>query len=191
MAGIDDRGRVIKRDQIPQSLRPGEKRVCTGCHLHSREGRPYETSIACRLPPIELMTSQPVPTYEQNIKPIFEARCQSCHDKDYVPLMDYDQLVWDFFQESLPEEQRIQVLNSDNPRKRFGLQRPYTSKYVNTMFARESLLCWKAANDRPDGCSDSTYDDDIDFGANHPTSLTDAELNTIAAWLDSGASRAP
>lgn len=191
MAGIDAQGRVIKRDQIPQSLRPGEKRVCTGCHLHSTEGRPYETSIAYRLPSLELLISRPVPTYEQDIKPIFEARCQSCHGKDYVPLMDYDLLVWDFFQEALPEEQRVQVLNSTNPRRRWGLQRPYTSKFVNNMFARESLLYWKAANERTDGRSDSTYDDDIDFGADHPTSLTDAELNTIAAWLDSGATEAP
>lgn len=187
MAGIDDRGRVIMRDQIPQSLRRGEKRVCTGCHLHSREGRPYEQSMASRMPPLELLTTQPVPTYEKDIKPIFEARCQSCHN----PLIDYDSLVWDFFQETLAEEERIQVSNSQNSRLRYGLQRPYTSKFVNTMFARESLLYWKAANQRTDGRSDRTYDDDIDFGADHPTSITEEELATIAAWLDSGATSVP
>lgn len=191
MAGIDKSGRVIKRDQVTQSLRPGEKRVCTGCHLHSKQGRPYESSVAYRLPPIELMTSRAVPTYETDVKPIFEARCQSCHEKDFVPLMNYDQLVWDYFQESLPEKKRIKVSNSSNARYRYGLQRPYTSKYVNTMFARESLLYWKAANERTDGRKDNTYKDDIDFGADHPTNLTEAELETIAAWLDSGATEAP
>ena len=59
------------------------------------------------------------------------------------------------------------------------------------MFARESLLYWKAANQRTDGRSDSTYDDDIDFGADHPTGVTEEELAIIAAWLDSGATSVP
>lgn len=189
MAGIDERGRVIKRDQVPQSLRPGEKRICTGCHLHSQEGRPYRNSMASWVMPDELLSSRPVPTYEEDIKPILQARCQSCHRNDYVPLMDYEKLVWDHFQESLPEDKRIQVSDSEEPRRRYGLQRPYSSKYVNTMFARESLLYWKAANERSDGRSDSTYDDDIDFGPDHPTNITNKELEILAAWLDSGATR--
>lgn len=191
MAGIDELGRVIKRDQVPQSLRPGEERTCTGCHQHSREGRTYEESMASQLPPLELLMSRPVPNYEADIKPILKARCQSCHSNDYVPLMDYDQLVWDFFQQALPEEKRVQVRQSDNVRRAYGLQRPYTSKFVNNMFARESLLYWKAANERTDGRTDNTYDDDIDFGLDHPTSITGEELNILAEWLDSGATHLP
>ena len=187
MAGIDDRGRVIKRDQIPQSLRPGEKRVCTGCHLHSQEGRPYQESMASRMPAIPLLNPIPAPTYEDDIKPILEARCQSCHN----PLPDYHTLVWDFAQEGLAEQERLQLSNSENPRRRYGLHRPYTSKYVNNMFARESLLYWKAANERTDGRTDSTYDNDIDFGADHPTGMTEEELEILAHWLDSGATSVP
>lgn len=47
MAGVTEDGEVIMRDQVPQSLRPGEVRTCVGCHLHSgREGRPFEQSMA-------------------------------------------------------------------------------------------------------------------------------------------------
>lgn len=186
MAGVDSKGRVIKRDQVPQSLRPGEKRVCTGCHLHSRKGKPYERSMAFSAPPYALLESRRVPTYKRDIIPIFERRCQTCHVGD-LPLMDYHALVWDRFQESVPEGKRVQVSNSERERRRWGLQRPYTSKYVNSMFARESLLYWKAANMRTDGRSDETYPDDIDFGANHPVDITAAELRTLADWLDSGA----
>jgi hypothetical protein len=101
--------------------------------------------------------------------------------------MDYDNLVWDFFQRAIPESQRVQVSNSERDSRRYGLQRPYTSKFVNSMFARESLLYWKAANERTDGRTDSTFEDDIDFGPYHPTSITDEELETLAEWLDSGA----
>ncbi|WP_170150146.1 PD40 domain-containing protein [Parahaliea mediterranea] len=186
MAGIDAEGRVIKRDQVPQSLRPGEKRVCGGCHLHSRKGRPYEDSLAFRAEPLPLMNATAVPVYERDIKPIFARRCLTCHVSD-VPLMDYDSLVWDQFQKTVAPERRLQVSESDNEKRRFGLQRPYTSKYVNSMFARESLLYWKAANRRTDGRSDATYRDDIDFGPSHPTQITDEELRILAEWIDSGA----
>ena len=188
MAGVDAAGRVIKRDQVPQSLRLGEKRVCTGCHQHSSPGRAYEVSMAFRAEPVRLMEVKPVPSYEKNIKPIFERRCLSCHVDD-VPLMDYDKLVWDFFQESVLPERRVQVSETTDPRRRYGLHRPYTSKYVNNMFARESLLYWKAANQRTDGRTDATFADDIDFGPNHPVGITSAELRSLAEWLDAGAPR--
>jgi len=188
MAGVDKDGRLIKRDQVPQSLRPGEKRVCTGCHLHSKVGRPYEQSMAFTANAVPLLTTTPVPSYERDIRPVFEARCSSCHKSD-LPLMDYEKLVWDYFQQSVPVEKRIQVSNADKEKRRYGLQRPYTSKYVNSMYARESLLYWKAANRRTDGRSDGTYPNDIDFGPDHPTDITGVELKAIGDWLDSGAAR--
>ena len=188
MAGVDADGRVIKRDQVPQSLRPGEKRVCTGCHQHSSPGRAYEASIAFAAKPVQLLSTHRVPTFEDDIRPIFERRCLSCHVDD-VPLMDYDKLVWDFVQESVLPERRVQVRETTDKRRQYGLQRPYTSKYVNTMFARESLLYWKAANRRLDGRTDATYANDIDFGPNHPVNISPPELRSLAAWLDSGAPR--
>tara|TARA_R110001592_G_scaffold246427_1_gene508246 strand:+ start:72636 stop:75023 length:2388 start_codon:yes stop_codon:yes gene_type:complete len=186
MAGIDTQGLIIKRDQVPQSLRPGEKRVCTGCHLHSKAGRSYEKSKAFTALPISLSEPSPVPSYEKDIKPIFIRHCVACHTGD-VPLMDYSKLVWDYAQEFVPDDRKLKVRESKNPRRRYGLQRPYSSRYVNTMFARESLLYWKAANQRMDGRADETYPNDIDFGANHPSGISATELKVLGNWLDSGA----
>ena len=133
-----------------------------------------------------------MPTYDADIKPILQARCASCHatGAEALPLFDYDNLVWDFFQKSVPEGKRVQT-GADNAghNKKYGLQRPYTSKYVHTQFARESLLYWKAANQRTDGRTDATYTDDIDFGPDHKTDMTSDELKALAAWLDSGATK--
>lgn len=189
MAGVDSAGRVVKRDQLPQSLRPGELRVCEGCHLHGSKGRPWADSLAYKAEPYLLPMSRPVPTYEADIKPILQARCASCHADD-VPLFDYDDLVWDYFQATVPEGKKVQTgKDTDGPNRKYGLQRPYSSKYVHTQFAREGLLYWKAANARTDGRTDDQYRDDIDFGADHPTDMTDSELTELAAWLDSGATK--
>jgi hypothetical protein len=188
MAGVDSDGRIIKRDQVPQSLRQGEKRVCMGCHLHAKEGRPYEQSMAFSAPAFDLTKAMPVPTYTKDIKPIFEAKCTSCHAVGGdVPLYDYDDLALDYAQKSLPEHLKVQMTSSTNLTRKYGLQRPMMSKYVNNMYARESLLYWKAANDRTDGRTDDQYDDDIDFGADHPVDLTPSEVDLIGDWLDSGA----
>lgn len=188
MGAVDAEGRVVKRDQVPQSLRWSEMRTCTGCHLHSRPGRPFKDSLAMSAKPVPLLTPRPVPRFASDIRPIFRKHCSSCHKND-VPLLKYNDLVWDFAQQKVPETMRVQMREAEKPRKRYGLQRPYTSKYVNSQFARESLLYWKSANRRTDGRTDDTYPDDIDFGEDHPTTLSKQELALIALWLDSGAQK--
>lgn len=59
--------------------------------------------------------------------------------------------------------------------------------YVNSAFAVESLFLWKAVNKRLDGRTDTTHTTDIDFGPNHPTSITEDEARLLRDWLDSGA----
>jgi hypothetical protein len=129
-----------------------------------------------------------VPSYEKDIKPIFKALSSSCQTND-VPVMDYEKLVWDYFQTHVPDDKKVKVSVTGNSKRMHGLHRPYTSKYVNNMFARESLLYWKAANQRTDGRTDDTYNNDIDFGADHPTGITPTELKVIGDWLGSGATQ--
>jgi len=39
MQGIDCDGRTLNTDQTWQHLRPGEKKTCGGCHVHSKPSR--------------------------------------------------------------------------------------------------------------------------------------------------------
>jgi hypothetical protein len=188
LAGVDSDGLIIKRDQIPQSLRPGEKRTCGGCHLHGEEGRAYSDSLAFTADPFPLLLPTPVPSFEADIKPMLATHCGSCHTAD-LPIDDYAKLAWDVSQVHVKPEWQVQMSTSTRKGWKYGLQRPYISKYINSMFARESLLYWKAANERTDGRTDSTYDNDIDFGADHPTTITTAEIKTLGAWIDAGAAK--
>lgn len=198
MVGVNADGAVIKRDQTPQSLRTGEKRVCNGCHLHTQAGRPYKDSLAFASQAVPLMVPTDLPTYNDDILPLFQANCTGCHnpnretptDVDNVPLYNYDRLVWDYSQYHVPASMQVVVDATKTDRKRrYGFQRPQTSKYINNTFALESLLYWKVAGQRTDGRTDATHSDDIDFGAAHPAVLDAAGKSTVQHWLDGGAPR--
>ena len=77
-------------------------------------------------------------------------------------------------------------------------RRPQLTRYVRAFNALGSPLYWKAANERTDGNTDDTFDDasppddrDLDFGADHPTEITDEELGMLARWIDIGAPGGP
>lgn len=104
MAGIDCDGRVLNLDQTWQSLKPGEQKVCGGCHVHSRPTRINFSQSHAATPgyvPFELGKGT-VPLlngldgsgniiirtetgygytvdFNRDIKPIFQSRCNSCH----------------------------------------------------------------------------------------------------------------
>jgi len=216
MAGIDREGRSLNRDQVPQSLRPGEKRVCKGCHLHSREGNPFEGTMADKLINTPKLGGNEIPVmvagaianlgkrhveFERDIMPLLNESCANCHSGATadaglgldVPGRDkgstYDRLVWDFSQTYVPQEYKAMICPTCSERRQYGIHRDHTSKYVSSMFARESLLYWKAANKRLDGRTDDRYDNDVDFGPDHPHTLDAAGLRLLADWIEAGAYR--
>lgn len=191
MTGIDENGRGFLIDQQPQSLRPGEHRVCAGCHLHATDSPPtmaFAGSMADLLPPTKLLDTSPVTNFSEDIAPIIQGKCMGCHLVDGVPLT-YEGLANDYKQELVPEDLKIVV--STRGGKETWLNRPLRSKYIDTISSRRSLLQWKVENERLDGWNDYTHAKDIDFGADHPTNLTSDEMKLFARWIDGGAERGP
>lgn len=106
MQGIDCKGRTLNTDMTWQHLRPGEKKVCGGCHVHSKPTRitfeqSHASTPAYNIPLlgeglVTLLTGKSdnkvnvkeVPGYaisidfSRDILPIFEERCNSCHGGD-------------------------------------------------------------------------------------------------------------
>jgi len=135
--------------------------------------------------------------FERDVWPLLQSRCVSCHGGDapaaglpldvagIEPGSTWWRLAADFGQSQVPDAQRIPGGT---------LRKPQISRYVRFMAARGSLLYWKAANARTDGRSDDDVADDapegqadVDFGADHPTDITDAELAVLGRWIDTGA----
>lgn len=103
MQAIDCEGRTLNSDQVWQSMRPGERKTCGGCHVHGQEALDFETSHAAlaaydirrlgegSVPLFAGAASAGTPritevpgyalavSYERDIAPIFERRCVSCH----------------------------------------------------------------------------------------------------------------
>lgn len=187
MAGVDKDGLIIKRDQVPASLRPGEARVCEGCHLHSVRGRPYPDSLAFGSVPLKFTESMPVPTFTDDVLPIFQEECSGCHTPDDSPFFDYKKLVSDYSQKYAIHRQ--QMTNDTRDIYKYAVQRPMATKYVSTTYCRESLLCWVVYGYRMDNRTNELYDDDIDLPpGDHPT-LPRLKANVVGRWIDSGSAK--
>ncbi len=221
LQAIDCNGSTLNTDQTWQALRPGEVKTCGGCHVHSREPRiTFEQSYAATgnytIPELgkgvvslmEGRTGNTVHTrtvggygmrlnFTQDIKPIFDARCISCHSggepagglnlnaagqtNTAVGAVWYC-LVRDSTQTCIPSELKFPT-GADG----FSIRRPQLTKYMKAFSSRASLLYWKAAGQRTDNRTDEDVANDINFGAAHMTDITAQELGILARWIDIGA----
>jgi hypothetical protein len=133
--------------------------------------------------------------YERDVWPILANRCASCHSGTSPAgglaldqagtgqASTYERLVLDRSQAYVPAAQQFPA----------SLWPPQATKYIRSLQSRGSLLYWKAANQRTDGRTDGQYTtaspagwNDVDFGAEHPTSITPDELGVLSRWIDTG-----
>lgn len=226
---IDCDGRTLNTDQSWQHLKPGEIKTCGGCHVHSREPelefhRSYAATTNYTIPElgkgvvpllngktgnvVNVRTENAYGlriTLEDDIKPIFDARCISCHgdsspaaglNLSNTSISDgYDTtgstwfcLVRDYTQSCVPEGFKVNVEGMYGGNQ---FRRPQLTKYMRAMNSRGSLLLWKAANQRLDNRLDGDDTEDINFGADHPTTITAEELGMLSRWIDLGAPAGP
>lgn len=214
VGGLDCEGRSLSSSQVPFSLRPGEDRTCGGCHVRSGLALRFDETAAAGRPPllagegtVQLLAGgggDAVETetvagfgatweFERDVWPILQSRCVECHGGDApaagLPLdlpggetgSTWWRLAADYPQQYVPPEQQTVP---------GVLRKPQLSRFVRFLAARGSLLYWKAANARLDGRTDADFPDgeDVDFGADHPSAITPAELRALARWIDLGAS---
>lgn len=226
---IDCDGRTLNTDQSWQTVKPGEIKTCGGCHVHSRkpELEFHQSYAATTNYTIPVLGKGTVPllngktgnvvnvrtesayglriTLQDDIKPIFDARCISCHG-DVSPAAGLNLsntsisdgytttgstwfcLVRDNTQSCVPEGLKVGV---DGMYGVTQFRRPMLTKYMRAMNSRGSLLLWKAANQRLDNRLDGDDAQDINFGDDHPTTITAEELGILSRWIDLGAPAGP
>lgn len=203
MAGIDEKGRVIARHQQIMSLRPGEKQVCAGCHLHGTTDsenaqHPFAGTEAGQIadrdaPVLELPQGYPreMPEFTAKIYPMLKKNCGACHggaQGNHVPILTASpQQVYYTLLHNMSSDYMYKY--ADGTVHNDIAKVPWMTRYVNVFFARESLLYWKAAGMRTDGRDNNTRNDDFDFGPAHASHLTAPELARLANWIDTGAYR--
>ena len=201
---IDRNGLTLTSEETWHGARPGERKVnCGGCHAHSHHTTPLEFSqtaaaltsyqvqdFALSTPLISQDPSgQPsvvtrpekirIVEYHRDVKPIFEAKCVSCHG-DFNPAGGLDLQgddAWD--------------LLAFTDTSLFGHHQ--ATRWVRKQAAVQSLLVWKVFGARLDGRGNGDRPDDVDFNGTimPPPSapvpqLTFEEKRTIAQWIDLG-----
>ncbi|ADJ28199.1 hypothetical protein [Nitrosococcus watsonii] len=174
MAGADSEGRSLARDKMAMSLRPGEIRTCSGCHNHDDDDPPrFEDSDAANATPTPVSASGTLLEWTADIWPIIQ-QCDANYPEINLAAMT--------------EKQAFDRFTKDS---RGRAKAPWRSKWINWLFARESLMYWRAAGWRTDGRGDATRSDDIDYGTSAPIwqCLTDKQLQILADWIESGAYR--
>ena len=208
---IDENGMTLVSELTWRAVKSGEERTdCGGCHAHSTdvETLDFATTAAGNSRPISGisgldeqpqvvaehlwdLTLNQVPLldedgvqfkaghsygveFNRDVKPILEAKCASCHTSGgNAELMILDgsggQDAWSVISET----------------GNFNL--PQISRYIRTPQARQSLLVWVAWEERLDGRTNQTRNDDIDYPNDHPAiGLSDEDKRTIARWVDLG-----
>ena len=174
MAGVDGKKRSLARDKIPMSLRPGETRTCSGCHNHDDDNPPqFENSDAASVTPTVLPANGTLLEWKADIWPMIQQCNANYPEIDFTQSNEQD--VFTFFTSG--------YTGTAKP--------PWRSKWINWLFARESLLYWRALGTRVDGRTDADRTDDIDYGtqASVQKCMTDGQLETLANWIESGAYR--
>lgn len=206
---IDIEGLTLTSEWTWHGARPGERKTnCGGCHAHSHHTTPLDFSLtaaggangfdytiedfALKTPMVSRdAAGQPsvvdypakirIVEYWQDIQPIFDTHCVSCHDAGTAAgglRLDAAAVPWD-------------RLAFTDPAGVVPYGVSQKTKYVRRHAASQSLLVWKAYGERLDGRLDSTRSGDIDFGAmpdpNHPQNgVPFKERRLIAAWVDLG-----
>ena len=190
LQAIDCRGRTLNGEQVPQHLRPGEDRVCDGCHRSGGPGLDFgpthagtTASLTAQLGegtvPLLAGGAPPATTiteidgfgvqyeHERDVLPIFEAHCVSCHSGAGAAAglqLDLpgrdDGSTWWRLVQDSAQVYVPAGLRHQGTDAQGRLRKPQLTKYVRFMDARGSLLYWKAANARTDGRTDDQYGDD-------------------------------
>lgn len=186
---VDEQGMALQDALTWAWVRPGEHRVCLGCH-EQRTTIPDLTAVplAAKSAPINLnipAEQRQTIDFRRDLTPIIEARCASCHNADQLAagldLSEGDQLVYQRMAHRSDGSSRFRAamfnkayLNlSSNATGRLG-------KLIHPGFARKSPLIWRlfghsalydaAVNQCPPGAP-----------------LSDEERAKFVLWVDLGA----
>jgi hypothetical protein len=204
---LDRNGLVLNMAQTWHQVRPGEKRYdCGGCHAHSKPALDFHSTAAdradyvvrdlalatpllavdgSRTPGVTTLQSNSVTVeYLRDIKPIFQAKCASCHSSRSgrtpaagLDLDADDRLVEGAYPATYAFLARSRsdanpTLRSITPEGNWYW--PQVTRYIRAGQSRQSLLAWKVFGKRLDGRTN----------AERPTEASPGDRSTIPAGVD-------
>ncbi|MCB1950153.1 hypothetical protein, partial [Nitrosomonas sp.] len=204
---IDADGNPLNLDQFFGAEKPGQQQTCGGCHFHSAvPPSEFSSSIAGSPGYIPLtvgngtvqrvngrdangdlilqnVQANYVSVHYDDVQAVFDQFCVACHTGS-TPAGGLDLSIVN------PDPWASGTTWSKLTRGNYDvsppLNRPWLSKYIKAFNPLGSLIYWKAKNQRTDGFTDTSFSNDVDFGADHQTAITPEGLKSLSDWIALG-----
>lgn len=182
---LDAKGRMVQTMRSWTLLQPGETASCIGCHEHANQAPDFRSgeATAAKGPRAKVSGDAKGFSFLREVQPILERRCVSCHSPAKNP--------------------KIPDLTSAGVDDRSSLRR-WTKSYLALTHAKrrgDESTSWSGAPDHKSVSWISSgsvptpvpplwrgsrvsrlFTEKLDKG--HAPGLTDAELRTLACWVD-------
>ena len=186
---VDEQGMALQDALTWAWVRPGERRVCLGCH-EQRTMIPDLNAVplAALQAPVNLNTpaeKRETIDFRRDLTPIIDAKCAGCHNEEQfaggLDLSDGDKLVYQRVAHHYAGASQVRAAVFNKPY--LNLSAAATSrlgKYIHPGFARKSPLIWRLFG------HSVLYDTPVNqCPPDNP--LSDEERAKFVLWVDLGA----
>lgn len=200
---LDEKYRAVQTERTYVNYRPGEQRACVGCHEMQNEAPLTSNPVAPKAlskAPSELLPQKGQPSaaftfdYDRQIQPIWNARCVSCHDGQEGaaapdlrgdPKLNYSISYWGLIDLGNSNKNLLgnrAERNEDAASNGIEFIPAYQSGTLSSPLGAW-LFGETALKDAPDAAKDELKLL-IEKHKDANVRLTEAELLTVANWLD-------
>ncbi len=212
LQAIDENGMALSLEMTGRSVTPGEMQTCSGCHLHTRDGIPFEETPAFVDPdPIDFTVPSAPLVVERDAPPapareLFEGLVDGVDRRvsfganwsDVGPVLERRCGSGECHGGGSPARGLLLDASRETYERLVRDRRSAcctASRWVGMNSARMSMLVWAMYNRRLDGRPNDTSVDESNevWDVDHPSiaGLTSPERHLIQRWIDLGASGAP
>lgn len=171
---LDTNGRVLVNHKPWVHVAPGAVERCVGCHSRHDKPAEFQTLQARQIPAAQIDTTLVTQyNFNRDIQPIFNAKCVGCHDSARV-------------NGAAGRDRGLSLVGRETPaRTTESFEFLVGADYVETQSSRESPLMWWITGLKLDDTPPTAFPNPA-ASVPHDEILTQAEIDKIAKWIDTG-----
>ena len=186
---LDEKGRMVQSMRSWTTLQPGETASCVGCHEPLNQAPDFKRGAAAADRPLATLTRPPRGfSFRKDVQPILDRRCVSCHNPGkYASIPDFrDVPVADVRSKRSWSKAYLSLTRAESTGN--GEDQSWRANPDD----RRGYVNWIHSASVPTPIPPLSYGsrvsrlfrERLDMG--HAKGVTDAEMRTLACWVDLG-----